>query len=77
MTLKRDCSLLTNLSMSNLKATSMMGASLYLMRTDGIFCGILQAADEGIANIIMRLQERNLLDNIFIHHGQWRPNCMR
>ena len=32
------------------------------------FCGMLRATDEGIANITMRLQERNLLDdtiNIF------------
>ena len=31
-----------------------------------IFCGMLRAADEGIGNITMRLQERNLLDNTII-----------
>jgi len=31
-----------------------------------IFCGMLQAADEGIANITMRLQEQNLLDDTII-----------
>ena len=31
-----------------------------------IFCAMLRAADEGIANITMRLQERNLLDNTII-----------
>ena len=30
------------------------------------FCGMLRAADEGIANITMRLQERNLLDDTII-----------
>ena len=30
------------------------------------FCGMLRAADEGIANITMRLQERNLLDDTVI-----------
>ena len=30
------------------------------------FCGMLRAADEGIANITMKLQERNLLDNTII-----------
>ena len=27
------------------------------------YCGMLRAADEGIANITMRLKERNLLDD--------------
>ncbi|XP_065888129.1 arylsulfatase B-like [Dysidea avara] len=31
-----------------------------------IFCGMLRAADEGIANITMRLQEQNLLDDTII-----------
>ena len=31
-----------------------------------IFCGMLQAADEGIAKITMRLKEKNLLDNTII-----------
>ncbi|XP_065900217.1 arylsulfatase I-like [Dysidea avara] len=31
-----------------------------------IFCGMLRAADEGIANITMRLQERNLLNDTII-----------
>ena len=31
-----------------------------------IFCGMLQAADEGIANITTRLKERNLLDDTII-----------
>ena len=30
------------------------------------FCGMLRAADEGIGNITMRLQERNLLDDTII-----------
>jgi len=30
------------------------------------FCGMLRAADEGIANITMRLQEKNLLDDTII-----------
>ena len=31
-----------------------------------IFCGMLRAVDEGIANITMRLKERNLLDDTII-----------
>ena len=31
-----------------------------------IFCGMLRAADEGIANITMLLQEKNLLDDTII-----------
>ena len=31
-----------------------------------IFCGMLRAADEGIGNITMKLQERNLLDDTVI-----------
>ncbi|XP_065888868.1 arylsulfatase B-like [Dysidea avara] len=31
-----------------------------------IYCGMLRAADEGIANITMRLQERDLLDDTII-----------
>ena len=45
---------------------SMMGASLYLMRTNTYFVEYLRAADEGIANITMTLQGRNLLDNTII-----------
>ena len=31
-----------------------------------IFCGMLRAADEGIANITILLQDNNLLDDMII-----------